>query len=87
MGVYPLYAQKTPIWEFQNLHLTGLILQNRLKTEFASFVNLLWKRLEAWEKKRLKTLPQMSNRSGHVAMEHNGSCMGSVGLRSTTLSK
>ena len=78
MGVYPLYAQKTPIWEFQNLHLTGLILQNRLKTEFASFVNLLWKRLEAWEKKRLKTLPQMSNRSGHVAFATNGLGIGDV---------
>ena len=71
MGVYPPYVLKTQTWEFQNLHLTGLIFQNLLKTEFALFVNLLWKLLEAWEKKRLKTLPQISNRSGQVAMEHN----------------
>jgi hypothetical protein len=29
-------------------------------------------------KKRLKKLPQMSNRSGHVAMERNGFGLGEV---------
>jgi hypothetical protein len=27
MGVYPPYVLKTQTWEFQNLHLTGLIFQ------------------------------------------------------------
>lgn len=40
MGVYPLYVLKTKTWEFQNLRLTDLILQNHLKMGFASFGNL-----------------------------------------------
>lgn len=39
MGAYPLYALKTQIWEFQNLHLIDLIFQNHLKMVFASFAN------------------------------------------------
>jgi len=40
-----------------------------------------------WEKKRLKTLPQMSNRSGKAAMEHNvpAACR-SVAILKTNLS-
>ena len=39
MVAYPLYARKTQTWEFQSTHLTGLILQNILKTAFALFAN------------------------------------------------
>lgn len=35
MGVYPLYALKTQIWVFQNIHLIGLIFQKNLKIQFA----------------------------------------------------
>lgn len=40
MGAYPLYAQKTQIWVFQNLPLIDLILQNLLKIQLALSENL-----------------------------------------------